>query len=60
MLINLACKLVFEYYSNSKNIPGNRLLLDKEPLEPIAFPLREYELFMALVHEKFDKSGVTV
>ncbi len=45
----LARKLVFEYYIDSRLSMGKRLIVDKEPLEPIAFPLRDYEKFITNV-----------
>lgn len=42
----LARKLVFEYYIDSRLSVGKRLIVDKEPLEPIAFPLRDYKKFI--------------
>jgi hypothetical protein len=42
-------KLVFEYYIDSRLSVGKRLIVDKEPLEPIAFPLRDYGKFITNV-----------
>jgi len=37
-IVSLARHLVFDYYSSQRILLGKRLLVDKEPLEPIAFP----------------------
>jgi hypothetical protein len=44
--VRLARQLVFDYYSSSRILIGKRLLLDKEPLEPIAFPSKDYGQFI--------------
>lgn len=46
MIAKLARNLVFDYYSSSRILIGKRLLIDKEPLEPIAFPSKDYEKFI--------------
>ena len=45
-ITNLARQLVFSYYYDSRILIGRRLLVDKEPLEPIAFPSKKYEEFI--------------
>jgi hypothetical protein len=55
-LINLARNLVFDYYSNSNILMGKRLLIDKEPLEPIAFPSKDYQKFIINFRRLFAKS----
>ena len=45
-ITNLTRQLVFSYYYGSRILIGKRLLVDKEPLEPIAFPSKEYEEFI--------------
>lgn len=47
----LSRKLVFEYYVDSRVSLGKRLIVDKEPLEPIAFPLRDYKKFIINVEK---------
>lgn len=56
MIVNLARQLVLGYYSNSRVLIGKRLLVDKEPLEPIAFPSRDYEQFLTSVRRLFPES----
>jgi hypothetical protein len=57
MLISLARQLVLEYYFFNSEIRRRKsLLLDKEPLEPIAFPSREYERFIVNVRRLFPES----
>ncbi len=48
-MAKLARQLVFEYYSGSRILAGRKLVVDKEPLEPIAFPEKEYGQFIANV-----------
>ena len=43
---DLTRRLIFDYYSSSRILIGKRLLLDKEPLEPIAFPIKDYGHFI--------------
>jgi hypothetical protein len=45
-ITKLARRLVFEYYSSSRILLGKKLVVDKEPLEPIAFPSKEYAEFI--------------
>jgi hypothetical protein len=45
-LADLARQLVLAYYSRSRVLMNGKLVLDKEPLEPIAFPSREYGQFI--------------
>jgi hypothetical protein len=45
-ITSLARNLVYDYYSSSRILIGKTLLVDKEPLEPIAFPLKDYEKFI--------------
>lgn len=53
MIVNLARHLIFDYYSNSRILIGKRLLADKEPLEPIAFPSKDYGKFIINVKRLF-------
>ena len=55
-IVNLARHLVFDYYSSSRILIGKRLLADKEPLEPIAFPSKEYGQFIINVKRLFPES----
>lgn len=48
-MAHLARDLVLEYYSGSRLLAGRKLVVDKEPLEPIAFPSREYGRFLSNV-----------
>ena len=46
-ITNLARQLVYGYYQSAPRILiGKKLLVDKEPLEPIAFPSKEYAKFI--------------
>ncbi len=55
-LLQLARRLVLNYYSSSSILIGKRLLVDKEPLEPIAFPSRDYGEFISNVRRLFPES----
>jgi len=55
-VINLTRHLVFDYYSRSRILIGKRLFIDKEPLEPIAFPSKGYEQFIINVRMLFPES----
>jgi len=52
-IVSLARQLVLDYYSSSRTLIGKRLLVDKEPLEPIAFPSKEYGPFIINVKRLF-------
>lgn len=56
IIANLARHLVFDYYSSSRVLIGTRLLVEKEPLEPIAFPSKDYEKFLMNVRTLIPKS----
>jgi hypothetical protein len=56
IIVNLARRLVFDYYSGSRILIGKRLLMDKEPLEPIAFPSKKYGQFVLNVKRLFPES----
>lgn len=55
-MVKLARCLVLNYYSSSRILIGKRLLIDKEPLEPIAFPLKDYDQFLINVRRLFPES----
>jgi hypothetical protein len=55
-LIDLARQFVQNYYSSSRILIGKRLLIDKEPLEPIAFPSNDYGEFIINVKTLFPES----
>jgi hypothetical protein len=55
-LVDLARDLVLDYYYSSRSLIGKRLLVDKEPLEPIAFPSKEYGQFIINVKRLFPES----
>jgi hypothetical protein len=55
-IVDLARQLVLNYYSGSRILIGKRLLIDKEPLEPIAFPSNDYGGFIANVRTLFPES----
>jgi hypothetical protein len=57
-LVNLARHLVLDYYSSCRVLIGKRILLDKEPLEPVAFPSREYGRFLVHVRRLFPESKI--
>lgn len=42
----MARETAFEYYSNRSILIGRKVIVDKEPLEPIAFPDADYALFL--------------
>jgi hypothetical protein len=42
----MAREIAYEYYSNRSILIGRQVILDKEPLEPIAFPDADYALFL--------------
>ena len=46
VLTKLASQLVSNYYAASNILIGKKLLVDKEPLEPIAFPPKDYRNFI--------------
>ena len=52
----LARKLAYEYYIDSRLSLGKKLIVDKEPLEPIAFPSRDYSQFIANVRKIFPEA----
>jgi len=52
-IIDLIRYLIFNYYSSSRILIGKRLLVEKEPLEPIAFPTKEYERFIINIKRLF-------
>ena len=58
MMVNLARHLVYGYYSSSKILVGKKLIIDKEPLEPIAFPSKEYGQFLFNVRKIFPESKI--
>jgi hypothetical protein len=55
-ILKLARRLVLDYYSSSRILVGERLLIDKEPLEPIAFPLKDYGRFLVNMRKLFPES----
>jgi hypothetical protein len=55
-ILNLARHLVFDYYSSSNILIRKRLIVDKEPLEPIAFPSKDYEKFIINFRRLFPES----
>lgn len=52
----LGRQLVYDYYIDSRLSLGKRLIVDKEPLEPIAFPSRDYARFVANVRKLLPES----
>ncbi|MBL0344287.1 hypothetical protein [Candidatus Villigracilis affinis] len=46
LIFGMARGLVYDYYSSSRILMTKSLLVDKEPLEPIAFPSKGYEQFI--------------
>ncbi len=50
-ITSLARQLVLDYYFNSRLLIGEKLVIDKEPLEPIAFPAKDYEPFISSVKQ---------
>lgn len=55
-IVSLARNLVFDYYSSSRILVGKRLLVDKEPLEPIALPSKDYGQFIINVKRLLPES----
>lgn len=55
-LIPLIRNVTLDYYSSIRSLMGKRLLVDKEPLEPIAFPSTEYGEFLVHVRLLFPLS----
>lgn len=53
MIVDLARHLVIDYYSSSRILMGKKVLIDKEPLEPIAFPSKEYGRFIMNIRTLF-------
>lgn len=53
---NLVQKLAYEYYIDSRLSLGKRLIVDKEPLEPIAFPSKDYATFISNVRKIFPEA----
>lgn len=46
VLMDMARRFIYEYYANLEILLGRTILIDKEPLEPIAFPDTEYKKFL--------------
>ena len=46
MLERMIRKFITNYYSSSRVLLNKKIVLDKEPLEPIAFPNKDYEKFL--------------
>jgi hypothetical protein len=55
-LVPLLRRLALEYYSSRRILIGKRLIVDKEPLEPIAFPSRGYGRFIGNIRTLFPES----
>ena len=55
-IADLARQLVYDYYASSRILIGKRMLVDKEPLEPIAFPSKEYGRFLLNMRQLFPES----
>jgi hypothetical protein len=55
---NLARQLVRDYYVSSRILIGKSLLVDKEPLEPVALPSKKYERFLVNVRRLFPESKI--
>ncbi len=45
-ILDLARQAALGYYSSTRILIGKKMLLDKEPLEAIAFPAKDYESFI--------------
>lgn len=54
-LAKLVNQLVIAYYLKSRIIIDGKLVLDKEPLEPIAFPAKDYAQFVLNYKKIFPK-----
>lgn len=54
-LADLVSQLVAAYYSKSRVLMDGKLVVDKEPLEPIAFPLKDYAQFVFNYKKMFPK-----
>lgn len=56
LIAKLARRLVYDYYSTENTLIGKRLVVDKEPLEPIAFPAKDYPQFIVNFRRVFPHS----
>lgn len=54
-LAELVNQLVIAYYSKSRVLMDGKLVVDKEPLEPIAFPAKDYAQFVFNYKKMFPK-----
>jgi hypothetical protein len=55
-ILSLARRLILDYYCNSSVLVRKRILIDKEPLEPIAFPSKDYAKFIGNFKRLFPES----
>lgn len=56
VIAKLASRLVCDYYSTSNTLIGKRLVVEKEPLEPTAFPAKDYHKFIVNCRTVFPHS----
>lgn len=55
-LLDMARCLTNEYYRGQRVLLGRSLIIEKEPLEPIAFPDKQYKIFLENVRILFPES----
>jgi hypothetical protein len=55
-VLPLVRNMVLGYYAGVRNLAGKQLLMDKEPLEPVAFPSGDYARFLLHVRSLFPAS----
>jgi hypothetical protein len=53
LLLELTRSLIYDFYANTRVLFATSVLLDKEPLEPIALPDESYSQFIDCMHELF-------
>ena len=58
LIFGMARGLVYDYYSSSRILMTKSLLVDKEPLEPIAFPSKGYEQFIVNTRLLFPEAKI--
>lgn len=56
VIAKLARRLVCDYYATENTLIGKSLVVEKEPLEPIAFPAKDYHQFIANFRRVFPHS----
>lgn len=57
-ITGLTRNLILDYYLNARVLVGKNLVVDKEPLEPIAFPSKEYKRFITSFRKIFSDAKI--